>query len=331
MEMSLTSLKKICRAHGITRWPFRKLMSLERTIDKMNRDSSIIESISAQQVTVPKIGIPGSNESQDQSRSLKMEVNPACKHLLSNIRPIPAIPLSREDSPDPKDHMKHNSGSPDRSMPPPPPRMPPGGSNPEMMLGRETIGGQSGHPSWTGDKGFGHPLLPISFGAGGSSSMQPSSVRVPCMTKPDGAGNSSGGSAGPNAHQNAFIHTATQRSTSMPGDGASPEHQQGDGGPGAPSAGPGGASRPVAEFAADAIPTCNICPHRMQDVLIYNWSNIWSLHNLRCPARFPADSCPILPPLSLCWFSRVICTRSPGPAAGQQIERKREHLPAFSR
>mmetsp|Transcript_22224 Transcript_22224/g.45353 ORF Transcript_22224/g.45353 Transcript_22224/m.45353 type:complete len:330 (+) Transcript_22224:80-1069(+) len=34
MGMCLTSLKKVCRAHGITRWPFRKLKSLERTMKK---------------------------------------------------------------------------------------------------------------------------------------------------------------------------------------------------------------------------------------------------------------------------------------------------------
>lgn len=42
MGMCLTSLKKICRSHGITRWPFRKLKSLERTMKKMNEDSQQI-------------------------------------------------------------------------------------------------------------------------------------------------------------------------------------------------------------------------------------------------------------------------------------------------
>lgn len=45
MGMCLTSLKKVCRAHGITRWPFRKLKSLERTMQKVSADS---DSISAQ-------------------------------------------------------------------------------------------------------------------------------------------------------------------------------------------------------------------------------------------------------------------------------------------
>jgi len=42
MGMCLTSLKKVCRAHGITRWPFRKLKSLERTMKKVNEDSNTI-------------------------------------------------------------------------------------------------------------------------------------------------------------------------------------------------------------------------------------------------------------------------------------------------
>ena len=35
MGMCLTSLKKLCRSYGITRWPFRKLKSLERTMKKV--------------------------------------------------------------------------------------------------------------------------------------------------------------------------------------------------------------------------------------------------------------------------------------------------------
>jgi hypothetical protein len=42
MGMCLTSLKKVCRGHGITRWPFRKLKSIERTMQKVNADSSTI-------------------------------------------------------------------------------------------------------------------------------------------------------------------------------------------------------------------------------------------------------------------------------------------------
>lgn len=42
LGMCLTSLKKICRGHGITRWPFRKLKSLERTMQKMKEDNNSI-------------------------------------------------------------------------------------------------------------------------------------------------------------------------------------------------------------------------------------------------------------------------------------------------
>ena len=42
MGICLTSLKKMCRAHGIARWPFRKLKSLERTIQKASTDSNSI-------------------------------------------------------------------------------------------------------------------------------------------------------------------------------------------------------------------------------------------------------------------------------------------------
>jgi hypothetical protein len=250
-------------------------MSLERTIDKMNRDSSIIESISAQQVTVPKIGIPISSD-QDPSRSLKIDMNPACKHLLSNIRqPIPAIPLSREDSPDPKDPMKLSSGSPDRSMPPPPPRMPPGVSNADALGG------------WTTDRGFGHQLMAMPFGPGGSSLIQSGTNRSPNTAKSDSAlaGYSSG--VGASSNSNPYHHTAPQRPPNMGGDSTSPDPQadgsegRGFGSATAAQAGSSGAARAAIEFAADAVPTCNICPHRMQDVLIYNWSNVWSLYNLR--------------------------------------------------
>ena len=35
LGICLTSLKKLCRSYGITRWPFRKLKSLERTMRKV--------------------------------------------------------------------------------------------------------------------------------------------------------------------------------------------------------------------------------------------------------------------------------------------------------
>mmetsp|Transcript_52471 Transcript_52471/g.113866 ORF Transcript_52471/g.113866 Transcript_52471/m.113866 type:complete len:239 (+) Transcript_52471:92-808(+) len=36
LGVCLTSLKKICRQHGIARWPYRKLRCLERKIDKVS-------------------------------------------------------------------------------------------------------------------------------------------------------------------------------------------------------------------------------------------------------------------------------------------------------
>ncbi|EKX46129.1 hypothetical protein GUITHDRAFT_152531, partial [Guillardia theta CCMP2712] len=45
LGMCLTSLKKICRAQGILRWPFRKLKSLERTLKKVDEDKNTISSM----------------------------------------------------------------------------------------------------------------------------------------------------------------------------------------------------------------------------------------------------------------------------------------------
>lgn len=53
MGMCLTSLKKICRSHGITRWPFRKLKSLERTMKKMNEDSQQIGAMTTANASSP--------------------------------------------------------------------------------------------------------------------------------------------------------------------------------------------------------------------------------------------------------------------------------------
>ena len=44
LGMCLTSLKKICRAHGISRWPHRKLKSLERSMQKVSDDRHLISS-----------------------------------------------------------------------------------------------------------------------------------------------------------------------------------------------------------------------------------------------------------------------------------------------
>ena len=295
MEMSLTSLKKICRAHGITRWPFRKLMSLERTIDKMNRDSSIIESISAQHVTVQKMGISSVNDSQDSSRSLKVDVNPACKHLLSSIRPMPAIPVSQEDSTDPKEVYKHNSGSPDRSMPPPPPRMPPGVANStDMMTGRDLMTTSAGQPPWPAEKSYGQSVVPMSMVMSGSSSAH-GSARPGIQTFAKGSA-SDAPAASLGAFQSSFASSAPQRPAILPGEAGPSECPPAEAAEGRPAfgggasstGGAGGAPRAAADFAADSIPTCSVCPHRMQDVLIYNWSIIWSLHNLRCAPPPPA-------------------------------------------
>lgn len=35
LGICLTSLKKVCRLHGITRWPYRKLKSLDKRIHKI--------------------------------------------------------------------------------------------------------------------------------------------------------------------------------------------------------------------------------------------------------------------------------------------------------
>ena len=39
LGICLTSLKKLCRSYGITRWPFRKLKSLERTMRKVQTEN----------------------------------------------------------------------------------------------------------------------------------------------------------------------------------------------------------------------------------------------------------------------------------------------------
>ena len=41
LGICLTSLKKLCRSYGITRWPFRKLKSLERTMRKVQTESEV--------------------------------------------------------------------------------------------------------------------------------------------------------------------------------------------------------------------------------------------------------------------------------------------------
>mmetsp|Transcript_47535 Transcript_47535/g.97176 ORF Transcript_47535/g.97176 Transcript_47535/m.97176 type:complete len:603 (+) Transcript_47535:387-2195(+) len=40
LGICLTSLKKLCRSYGITRWPFRKLKSIQRTLAKVQDESS---------------------------------------------------------------------------------------------------------------------------------------------------------------------------------------------------------------------------------------------------------------------------------------------------
>lgn len=47
LGICLTSLKKLCRSYGITRWPFRKLKSLERTMKKVQTEEQAVSSQAA--------------------------------------------------------------------------------------------------------------------------------------------------------------------------------------------------------------------------------------------------------------------------------------------
>eukprot|EP00292_Cryptomonas_paramecium_P021814 CAMPEP_0113679964 /NCGR_PEP_ID=MMETSP0038_2-20120614/10984_1 /TAXON_ID=2898 /ORGANISM="Cryptomonas paramecium" /LENGTH=167 /DNA_ID=CAMNT_0000598149 /DNA_START=273 /DNA_END=772 /DNA_ORIENTATION=- /assembly_acc=CAM_ASM_000170 len=41
LGICLTSLKKLCRSYGITRWPFRKLKSIQRSLAKAQDETSV--------------------------------------------------------------------------------------------------------------------------------------------------------------------------------------------------------------------------------------------------------------------------------------------------
>ena len=57
LGICLTSLKKLCRSYGITRWPFRKLKSIQRTLAKV-QDETNHPSVSAQFVAAG-LALPG--------------------------------------------------------------------------------------------------------------------------------------------------------------------------------------------------------------------------------------------------------------------------------
>ena len=57
LGICLTSLKKLCRSYGITRWPFRKLKSIQRTLAKV-QDETSNPSMSAQFVAAG-LALPG--------------------------------------------------------------------------------------------------------------------------------------------------------------------------------------------------------------------------------------------------------------------------------
>jgi len=91
MGMCLTSLKKICRAHGITRWPFRKLKSLERTMQKVNADSS---SISAQLGKSGAEAARSANSSVDSSRAASPTMKIDCSDKALMQPPVRRAPTS---------------------------------------------------------------------------------------------------------------------------------------------------------------------------------------------------------------------------------------------
>eukprot|EP00292_Cryptomonas_paramecium_P011088 CAMPEP_0113689372 /NCGR_PEP_ID=MMETSP0038_2-20120614/17119_1 /TAXON_ID=2898 /ORGANISM="Cryptomonas paramecium" /LENGTH=329 /DNA_ID=CAMNT_0000610419 /DNA_START=117 /DNA_END=1102 /DNA_ORIENTATION=+ /assembly_acc=CAM_ASM_000170 len=295
MEMSLTSLKKICRAHGITRWPFRKLMSLERSIDKIQRDTSIIESISAQKAQPSK---GGSNSDSDQeptkcsksaSGSSQSNANASHRFVAGENGQFASKDLSL-------------ALITDRTMPPPPPRVPPSGSGLEMA-----IGGQSAHSGpWLGNQ----PLAPM----------------MPGMAQGSGSQNFMGSMAHPFGSHNGqhpnFLHGSSHHRPpgELPGDqgySESMDQRQSFGG-----ISTGGIPQQAIEAAASGEPSCSILPNRPQDLLICNWSMLWSLHNLRrnllealggTGLRISPDggvACLTFPTAASASFARAVCHAS---------------------
>jgi len=96
MGMCLTSLKKICRGHGITRWPFRKLKSLERTMQKVNADSS---SISAQLGKSGAEAVRSANSSVDSSRAASPTMKIDCSDTALMQPPMRRAPTSNKHNP----------------------------------------------------------------------------------------------------------------------------------------------------------------------------------------------------------------------------------------
>jgi hypothetical protein len=123
---------------------------------------------------------------------------------------------------------------------------------------------------WPADKPFGQQLLPVPSGM--SASMQSNSCRP--------TGKPTGDSPPPpmpsGGHQHGYPHSAPHRPPQAACDSGMVDLPASGGGGGSC-----GGARPAPEAAVDALPSCSICPHRMTDILLYSWSNVWSLHNLR--------------------------------------------------
>ena len=96
MGICLTSLKKICRAHGITRWPFRKLKSLERTMKKVNADSSYISAQIGKSGTEAVRSANSSVESSRAASPTSMRIDCSDNTLMQPpVRRAPASSSSR--------------------------------------------------------------------------------------------------------------------------------------------------------------------------------------------------------------------------------------------
>eukprot|EP00285_Hemiselmis_virescens_P014141 CAMPEP_0173380212 /NCGR_PEP_ID=MMETSP1356-20130122/2943_1 /TAXON_ID=77927 ORGANISM="Hemiselmis virescens, Strain PCC157" /NCGR_SAMPLE_ID=MMETSP1356 /ASSEMBLY_ACC=CAM_ASM_000847 /LENGTH=285 /DNA_ID=CAMNT_0014333731 /DNA_START=77 /DNA_END=934 /DNA_ORIENTATION=+ len=64
LGMCLTSLKKIARRHGITRWPYRKLQSLKRTMEKLGEDQTSLSNIAVCMPNFPGAAIEAHRDTQ---------------------------------------------------------------------------------------------------------------------------------------------------------------------------------------------------------------------------------------------------------------------------
>eukprot|EP00282_Hemiselmis_andersenii_P012143 CAMPEP_0114132342 /NCGR_PEP_ID=MMETSP0043_2-20121206/13044_1 /TAXON_ID=464988 /ORGANISM="Hemiselmis andersenii, Strain CCMP644" /LENGTH=178 /DNA_ID=CAMNT_0001225851 /DNA_START=133 /DNA_END=665 /DNA_ORIENTATION=- len=126
LGLCLTSLKKVCRQHGMTRWPYRKLRSIEKKLESLQSSARDKDGGTSGEDVMRQIeALRSEKEALPTSYGTRAEASPCAVALVVSSSPphdsdaFPSSPLSSASTTaaDTPASSRHPAFSPDPSSP----------------------------------------------------------------------------------------------------------------------------------------------------------------------------------------------------------------------